>query len=122
MCKFLHLCFPADFSLYLLLKVYVQGILWGHLQSSTCIFLLLCVCVFPPCVLLYSTNYVVACLCVPAVSFLCMSAFFRNLHTPNKFWSAYVLLCVFLFLYQIIINNNLYYVNICAWEYMCLYL
>lgn len=62
-----------------------------------CLFFLLCVHILCA---LYSTNYVVPCVCVPpAVSFLCMSAFFRSLHTSNKLWAAYTLLCIFLFAY-----------------------
>lgn len=72
-------------------KVYMQGVFWGRLDFSTwfvCFFF--CVCI--SCVPLYSTNYAFPCVCVPAVSFLCMSAFFRSLHTSNKFWTAYTLL------------------------------
>lgn len=80
--QFLHTVFPADLSLYLLLKVYMQGMFWGQLHSSTrfiCFFLL---CVHILCVSVFHQLCGIPCVC-PSY-FLCMSAFCRSLHTSSS--------------------------------------
>lgn len=98
------------FSCRLTLVPASEGLCKGHSLWAPTLFLVyffFLLSAYSLCLVLYFTNYVVACLCVPAVSLLCMSAFFRSLHTSNKFWSAYVLLCVFLFVYLwIFVHGN----------------
>lgn len=91
--QFLHTCFPADSACFQrsVYKVYSEG---NYTLPQGLFVFFFCVCI--SCVPLYSTNYAVPCVCVPAASFLCMSAFFRSLHTSNKFWTAYTLLCIIL--------------------------
>lgn len=99
-CKFPHIHFLADLSLYLLLKVYIQGIPWGYLHSYTYIFsfsvhiLHRCFCIL-----------LIICLlvCVPAMSQLKEVLMRRSLHTPNNPWSAHT--CSFVHL-QIYVHLN----------------
>lgn len=58
--KFPHIHFLAYISLYLLLKVYIEGIPWGNLHSSTYI--------FP-----FSVHILHRCFCIPLIVFLPVS-------------------------------------------------
>lgn len=114
-CKFLHICFPADLSLYLLLKVYVQGILWGRLHSSTCNFFS-SVRISSMHVSVFHQLWGCLSLCPSCVSSV-HKCLFQKSHTSNKFWSACMLLCVFLFVYLWIYVHG----NTCdyLWNFFC---
>lgn len=105
--KFPHIHFLAYISLYLLLKVYIEGIPWGNLHSSTYIFpfsvhiLHRCFCI--PLIVCFLA-------CVPAMSQLKEVLMHRSLHTPNNPCSAHT--CSFVCASS----------NTCASEYTYLYL